>query len=296
MKMCARSALCAVFGNGEGAVLGKRCREHPRDGRIEFEAEGHAYFVDGERVPVSVTGLWEAHFPRFDAEATIDRCFAGWKAQPMGRYFALLRYLELVEGRDEAEQRAAVAAMWEANGSRAAEEGTRLHAAIEGVLNGEGSEADEACASPEMLQFYAWRREWAAGMSIVRTEWAVFDEEAKVAGMIDSVWRDEAGRLLIVDWKRCKPGPGKRGLSASDAAYGGRTGLGPCSSLPDTAFSHYCVQLNLYKRILERRYGLRVHGMHLAQFHPQLKSYHCVEVPPMTELADELLSSRERGL
>ena len=40
--------------------------------------------------------------------------------------------------------------------------------------------------------------------------------------------------------------------------------------------------------------GVEVHRMHLAQFHPMLKSYHCVEVPPMPKLADELLEARER--
>ena len=129
----------------------------------------------------------------------------------------------------------------------------------------------------------------------LRTEWAVFDEEAGVAGTIDSVWEDGEGRLLIVDWKRCKPGGGRGGLSERDVAYGGRSGFGPCADLPDTAYSHYCVQLNLYKRILERSYGMEVHGMHLAQFHPMLKSYHCVEVPPMPELANELLCGRRGG-
>ena len=53
------------------------------------------------------------------------------------------------------------------------------------------------------------------------------------------------------------------------------------------------VQLNLYKRILERCYGLTVHAMYLAQFHPDLKKYHCVEVPPLVEMADKILTERE---
>ena len=297
--LCSRSVLRPYTNTIDGSSIpGKRCREeeeasgHPRDARIRFEPEGHVYYVDGERVPISVTGLWGQYFPRFDAEATIDRCFDAWKAQPYSKYHLLLRYLDLVEGRDEAAQKAAVAAMWEAHGTKAASEGTRMHAQIEGVLNGKACED----ASPEMAQFEAWRAEWASGLTVWRTEWAVFDEAAKVAGMIDSVWKDEEGRLVIVDWKRCKPASGKRGLSAADKAYGGQTGFGPCADLPDTSFSHYCVQLNLYKRILERGYGVEVHAMHLAQFHPHLKAYHCVEVPAMVEMVDEILSDRERML
>ena len=62
---------------------------------------------------------------------------------------------------------------------------------------------------------------------------------------------------------------------------GGATGFGPCAALPDTAFYHYAVQQNLYAAILARNYGVRVHAMYLAQFHPRLKAYHCVRVPEL---------------
>ena len=262
---------------------------HPRDARIVFEPEGHKYFVDGVPVDISVTGLWVQYFPRFEAEETIERSFNMWKTQVHSKYYNLLQYLELVEGLDDLAQKKAIAALWEANGANAAAKGTRMHVQIEAFLKGKETESE--AVSPEMEQFHEWRSEWAGDLSVYRTEWAIFDEAAKVAGMIDSVWKDEKGRLIIVDWKRCKPN-GKKGLSPEDPSYG-RKGLVHCDTLPDNKYSHYSVQLNLYKRILERCYGLTVHAMYLAQFHPDLKKYHCVEVPALVEMADKILTGRK---
>ena len=83
-------------------------------------------------------------------------------------------------------------------------------------------------------------------------------------------------------------------MSAGEKAFGDRTGSGPCSTLPDTKFFHYCVQQNLYKRILERCYGITVKRMHLAQFHPELMGYHHVQVPDLSRVADALLEKEEK--
>ena len=96
-------------------------------------------------------------------------------------------------------------------------------------------------------------------------------------------------------WKRCKPSERGRGLSAADKAFGGETGLGPCASLPNTSYWHYCLQQNLYAAILERCYGLTVHAMYLVQLHPKLPSYHCVAVPEMRTLAHALLDAEAQS-
>ena len=266
---------------------------HPRDVRLAFDAAAHAYYWDGIRVPISVSGVWQRCFPTFDAAATIERCFDGWRSNPNSKYCALLRYLELVVGGGVAEQKAAVAQLWEAHRTRAADEGTALHAQIEAHLARADAPSE---ATAEWAQYLAWRAEWAGGWEPYRVEWAVHDDAANVGGMIDSVWRDADGRLVMVDWKRCKPaGRGGGGLSPDDKAYGGATGFGPCAALPDTAFYHYAVQQNLYAAILARNYGVRVHAMYLAQFHPRLKAFHCVRVPELGELAVRLLTLAAAG-
>ena len=42
------------------------------------------------------------------------------------------------------------------------------------------------------------------GWKPYRSEWVVFNEDYQIAGSIDMVFRDDAGRLILVDWKRTK--------------------------------------------------------------------------------------------
>ena len=266
---------------------------HPRDAHLQFEAAEHAYHWRGERVPISVSGVWSKYFPAFDAAATIDRYFEHWLANPKSRYYTLLQYLSLVLNEvDVVAQRQAIATLWEANRQRASSEGTNLHAQIESHLNGEAS---DGTADGTWAHYLAWRSEWAAGLTPYRTEWAIYDDCAGVAGMIDSLWVDGEGRYVMADWKRCKPSERRCGLSAADKAFGGETGFGPCASLPNTAYWHYSLQQNLYAAILERCYGVAVHAMYLVQLHPKLPSYHCVQVPEMQALAHALLDAEAKS-
>ena len=52
-----------------------------------------------------------------------------------------------------------------------------------------------------------------------------------------------------------------------------------------TNFWHYCLQLNLYKTILEEQYDKKVTGLFLICMHPdnESKTYNRIEVPIMEE-------------
>jgi hypothetical protein len=61
------------------------------------------------------------------------------------------------------------------------------------------------------------------------------------------------------------------------------------SHLPDTNFWHYALQLNVYKTILEHKYGKKVTDLYLVAIHPenQYKTYERIKVPFLDkELAD----------
>ena len=46
---------------------------HPRDLRIKFDEPSHTYSIDGEKYPISVTGLSGLLFPKFDADNVIRK-------------------------------------------------------------------------------------------------------------------------------------------------------------------------------------------------------------------------------
>ena len=255
---------------------------HPRDARLAFDAEKHTYEWDGVRVPVSVTGVWESYFPSFNSENTIKTYFVAWKANPNSKYSALIRYLDLVHGADVAEQKRAIRDLWEANRTHAAALGTALHAAIEEHLL-TGQLPADGTSMPEFCQYLQWRTEVAAAWQPLRAEWRVYDDEADVAGTIDSLWLDGDGNLIIVDWKRCKKG------ALEQSAYRGETGFGPAAVLPNTSLAHYTMQQSLYTCILARNYDLVVDRAVLVQLHPDLPTYKVVPVPLLNDVATTML-------
>ena len=60
-----------------------------------------------------------------------------------------------------------------------------------------------------------------------------------------------------------------------------QSAITPCiEHLPDCNFYHYSLQLNTYKALLEKNYGVKVKGMYLVCLHPnnENKSYQRIEV------------------
>ena len=95
-----------------------------------------------------------------------------------------------------------------------------------------------------------------------RTEWMVYYEELKLSGSIDMVFENPDGTLQIYDWKRCQE------IKHEDPF--GKTATTSCiSHLPDTNFWHYALQLNVYKTILEHKYGKKVTDLYLVCIHPE---------------------------
>jgi hypothetical protein len=106
------------------------------------------------------------------------------------------------------------------------------------------------------------------------------------------VFENPDGTLLIYDWKRCKEIEYEKGIFTKYATT-------PCiSHLPDTNFWHYSLQLNIYKTILEHKYGKKVVGLFLVCLHPDnpYKTYDRIEVNIMEEEMAKLLEHRKREI
>ena len=83
-------------------------------------------------------------------------------------------------------------------------------------------------------------------LDIVGIEMIVFDTDLAIAGTIDLLAKSKKnGAYIIIDHKTNKD----LGLNNPYDKFG----LDPISHIPDTAFGHYTIQLNLYQYLL--RYG-----------------------------------------
>ena len=247
---------------------------HPRDQHITFDEGPHIYTVYGKQGYTSVTTLVHQHFPHFDADAIAQKCVdhPTKRDDPTYKYYGMTK--------EE------ILAAWEENGRIASGSGTQMHANIESYYNQET--VDDP--SLEYQYFQRFARDYAHLIAF-RTEWIVFYEEYLLTGSIDMVFQPDPDGdpdcVEIYDWKRSK--------SIEYESFGNKTALTPgLTHLPDTNFNHYSLQLNIYRKILEEKYGKRVQRMCLVIMHPDHpdRTYERIEVPRLEEEMTALFAHR----
>lgn len=227
---------------------------HPRDANIVFDEGPHIYTINGDSNYMSVTTWNHSHFAHFDPDSVIDKMMDS-KKWSQSKYFG--------KSREE------IKTEWEETGRIAREEGTKMHYNIECFYN--GVNVDEVGKNTPEFKFFEEFAKDYSHLSPFRTEWMIYDEELKFAGSVDMVFQTPNGTLEIYDWKRAKE------IKMSNYF---QKGITPCvRHLPDCNFYHYSLQLNTYKAILERNYGVKIDGLYLICLHPNNENNSYIRIP-----------------
>jgi hypothetical protein len=121
-----------------------------------------------------------------------------------------------------------------------------------------------------------------------RSEWILWDQDLKLAGTIDMLFcrraPDGTLELVMVDWKRSKK---IKFQNTFNNCYS------PLHLYPDTNYTMYCLQLNVYRALIQRYYKLPVVEMYLGVFHPlQKTTYQVVDVPLMEKEVTAIFHAR----
>lgn len=230
--------------------------KHSRDSLIKFDSESHTYTYQGQ-VFKSVTTIVEDCFEKFDEDYWAKR-----KAPSM-----LM-----------SEQ--AVKELWARKSAAAHNLGTQMHEKIERFYLGLPNESD-----PTYKIFEQFTRE--NELVPYRTEWAIFDEESKIAGTLDFLDYQD-GVFTIYDWKRSNKVV-VRGKPEKVNPWG-KHALKPIQHVYDTAYWHYALQVSFYRYILEKNYGISVSNSRLAVFHPECYCPQVVDVPYMKKEVIDILN------
>jgi hypothetical protein len=289
---------------------------HPRDAHIHFDEGPHTYTIEGvpgitpETEFTSVTTWVHKHFEHFDAKKIIAAMMRNQKKwnDPIANAKYYGKTAEEIEE------------MWAAAGREAAEKGTEMHYKIECFYNTPAPAPDAAAAAPnapattEFTYFLKFNDEYKSTLKPYRTEWTVFHEEARIAGSIDMVYEVieqpaadtptdtttdttdttpvssepvVGGRnpLAIYDWKRC------REITKTNRAN--KFATHPAiEHLPDTNYWHYALQLNIYKYILQSKYGKTITDLYLIVLHPEAKNYQRIKLPDLQTEVSALFEER----
>ena len=235
----------------------------PEEGRLVFEETSHTYAFDGVAVPCSVTTLVHRFAGKFDPGGAL----AGMKSRDSWEW----KQQQYLKSDGEQMRDEEIVSQWSQNGLVQRSRGTLLHYHIEQYLNGVTIEEPH---SPEFKQFLALYHSTIVGkMEVYRTEMSMYHAGLAVAGQADCLCTDTDG-LVIWDWKRV----------ARLRMDGNQQMLPPLHHMADCSYHHYCLQLNIYRFILESpAYGFRVSRMLLGIVSPERDAPLCVEVPRLEQ-------------
>lgn len=218
---------------------------HPRDASIYMDEPTHIYYLDGKPMSISGTGFIHLFFEPFDSGAVADDLSR--KAKLGTKYYGKTRQ-EILD-------------MW-AEGTHA---GTRMHKNIEDFMNGIVVPHTDITDTTEyglFAQFHKLMGKW--DLEPYRTEWIIYDADADIAGSIDFIARNKkTGNLWIIDWKRC--------TKFARESFRGKKGKMVCNDVDDCNGCHYEIQVNLYRYILEKNYGVNIEQCLLVNLHPDLR-------------------------
>jgi ATP-dependent exoDNAse (exonuclease V) beta subunit len=268
---------------------------HPRDDNIRFFEEGHKYCIlaEPDTQYTSVTTWVHSHFPQFHADEVIQNMMKGRNWKKGHKYWGLTP-----------EQ---IKSQWNINNDSVAAAGTDLHHEIECFHN--YKRFNFPYTNRDIFEIYMSNKgkhiettpiEWQYFIRFIkdhqhltpyRTEWTVYDEDAKIAGSIDMVYENPDGTLSIYDWKRCK-------LITRINNFN-RFATSPIvCHLPDSNYWHYALQLNTYKYILERKYGKKIKGLYLVRLHPDAEeeNYELIQLPNLSNEINDLFQERIKNL
>ena len=123
-------------------------------------------------------------------------------------------------------------------------------------------------------------------MAAYRTEWMIYDKELRIAGSIDMVFKELDGTLSIYDWKRSKE-------IVQESRFNQYSIDSVINYIPDTNYWHYCLQLNVYKYLLEKNYGVEISNLFLVRLHPESEDYEKIRVVNLQEAVEKLLDAHK---
>lgn len=249
---------------------------HPRDERITFDEPSHVYSVDGDTSFTSVTTWAKEFYEPFDADKVIDKM--QWKINncPDYAYYGMTKKQ--------------IKKQWEDKGKEASSLGTRMHYSIECFYN-DSPVDDKSTEYGFFKKFYRRNKHLIA----YRTEWRIFHSGIKIAGSIDMVFKLDDGTYAIYDWKRTIKVSYDNPITRW-TEYFKEPAL---SDLPVNDYNKYCIQLNIYKYILETpRYGLKISKMCLGVFHPDSPTgtFQIFEVPSLKKRIHKMVLRRKKEL
>ena len=217
--------------------------------RITFNEDLHKYYVDGNPLSISASGVIGNFYKDFETNKV---------AQSISK--SLLDVVSATNLLDS----------WEELCTLGQEVGTKTH------IFGEFYPFDRTL-EPENNQEIACKNYWDNMPKFYKPlvmEQRMYHFDYMFGGTADILLSNEkTGNILLSDYKTNKD------LFKN---FGDKMMLAPFEDMLDTPYSHYVIQLNIYKILLEQVEGIIVEGMQIVWLRRD-KSYQMYNIPDITD-------------
>ena len=126
------------------------------------------------------------------------------------------------------------------------------------------------------------------GFDFAEAEKKIVFPKHNIAGTVDALFKKKnEDAYIILDWKRSKKliidgYPDKRGFSIQ---------LDELADFNNCSYYKYLLQQNIYKYILENRYGMRISSMRLVVLHEKYDTYFLIKLPVITSVVETIFNS-----
>lgn len=260
---------------------------HPNDMAIQFDGPSHTYTVNGKRARISVTTFKKMFSFPFDEEARLKEMYAKTMEMPHAKEMekaGLLHQLKIENPTSEYHGQVREEALGWNNKSGL---GSEMHDRIDQFLSLRPDNPRDYSDSLEQLLEKIVREEdsheerlvfrqfimimrifYKDGWRPYRTEWRIWFQRAEeiIAGSIDAVLTrvgiDGVREYCVVDWKRT-PRDLKSTFKKASLVM-----PFPLKAYPNCELSEYGLQVEVYRYILRKKYGLNVTCSFIVQLKP----------------------------
>ena len=243
----------------------KKLNPHILDNGVSLDEKSHIYNINGDKSYTSVTKWNNSNFPIFNENNIINSMMnsSNWINN---KYYGMDKY--------------EIKKIWKKNRIEASSLGTKLHNDIESYYN----KIIPENTSIEYQYFLNFVND-NKNLIPFRTEWIVYDKNKKIAGSVDMVYINEDNTLDIYDWKRCKE-------IIKTNNFNKWANKKCIEHIPDTNFWHYSIQLNTYKKIIEKNYNYKIKNLYLVCLHPDNNNnnYQKIKVPNLDNEIEDLFN------
>jgi predicted SnoaL-like aldol condensation-catalyzing enzyme len=233
-------------------------KSHQRDPFIYFDKEINGYKIKDTKkentvtIPRRVTTVIHDYFSPFDEDKVIKNMMSS-KNWPKSDYYG--------KTPDEIKQ------AW----NDARDLGTAMHDQIEHYTL---EYPNIKMKVPDTKEFKLFLKFWEPFMKerpewkVFRAEWTIYGDG--IAGSMDlTLHKPGTNEIIILDWKRC---------TEIRRTNHWQKGIYPFNQFDDCNYTHYNIQLNIYRHLLQKFYGKKITEMFLVGLHPKQKEPEIIPV------------------